>query len=179
MEVFFADVITMMLIVHHKKYAHGPALWLFVFSLMLLLLISPWIASLSLWCNANRANMYIYSRAWLIQTFLLVQHPQICLLSAYIEYTRKLCSNPLAWLVVLIDADLAMAYAKPCYRCLHHMNPPCTNTITTTSHIHINGLVQERRNTSALALELCLSCSNPLICYGILCMIHEKAMISV
>ena len=28
---------------------------------------------------------------------------------------------------------------------------------------HINGLVQERHNSRALAMELCLSCSNPLI----------------
>ena len=31
------------------------------------------------------------------------------------------------------------------------------------SHKHIDGLVQERRNSSALAMELCLSCTNPLI----------------
>ena len=29
---------------------------------------------------------------------------------------------------------------------------------------HIDGLVQERRNSSALAMELCLSCTNPSIC---------------
>ena len=28
---------------------------------------------------------------------------------------------------------------------------------------YINGLVQERRNSMANALELCLSCSNPLL----------------
>ena len=32
---------------------------------------------------------------------------------------------------------------------------------------HINGLVQERRNSSALAMELHLSCTNPLLCYGL------------
>ena len=31
----------------------------------------------------------------------------------------------------------------------------------TTSMIHIDGLVQERRNSSALAMELRLSCANP------------------
>ena len=30
---------------------------------------------------------------------------------------------------------------------------------------HFNGLVQERRNSSALAIELCFSCINPLIYY--------------
>ena len=30
--------------------------------------------------------------------------------------------------------------------------------------LHINGLVQERRNSSANALEFRLSCTNPLIC---------------
>ena len=29
----------------------------------------------------------------------------------------------------------------------------------------IDGLVQERRNSIVLAMELCLSCTNPLICY--------------
>ena len=31
-------------------------------------------------------------------------------------------------------------------------------------YIHLDGLVQERRNSSALAVELCLSCTNPSIC---------------
>ena len=31
---------------------------------------------------------------------------------------------------------------------------------------HIDGLVQERRNSSALAMELRLSCTNPSICYS-------------
>ena len=34
---------------------------------------------------------------------------------------------------------------------------------------HINGLVQERRTSSALTMELCLSCSNPLICNNTNC----------
>ena len=29
--------------------------------------------------------------------------------------------------------------------------------------VHIDGLVQERRNSSALAMELHISCTNPLI----------------
>ena len=29
---------------------------------------------------------------------------------------------------------------------------------------HFDGLVQERHNSSALAMELCLSCTNPPIC---------------
>ena len=33
--------------------------------------------------------------------------------------------------------------------------------ITTACHVH--GLMQERRNSSALAMELCLSCINPLM----------------
>ena len=31
----------------------------------------------------------------------------------------------------------------------------------TTQHSHLDGLVQERRNSSALAMELCLSCTKP------------------
>ena len=30
---------------------------------------------------------------------------------------------------------------------------------------HIEGLVQERRNSSALAMELRLSCTNPSVCH--------------
>ena len=30
---------------------------------------------------------------------------------------------------------------------------------------HINGLMQERYNSSALAMELCLFCINPSACY--------------
>ena len=33
--------------------------------------------------------------------------------------------------------------------------------IGTLMHVYINGLVQERRNSSALAMELRLSCINP------------------
>ena len=33
-----------------------------------------------------------------------------------------------------------------------------------TDATHIDGLVQERRNSSALAMELHLACTNPLIC---------------
>ena len=32
---------------------------------------------------------------------------------------------------------------------------------------HIDGLVQERRNSSALAMELLLSCTNPLIRFNL------------
>ena len=34
---------------------------------------------------------------------------------------------------------------------------------------HIDGLVQERLNSLANALELCLSCTNPLMC----CSVHR------
>ena len=43
-------------------------------------------------------------------------------------------------------------------------------------HAHIDGLVQERRNSTANALELCLSCTNPSICnstFGEKYIIHE------
>ena len=33
--------------------------------------------------------------------------------------------------------------------------------------LHIDGLVQETRNSIALAMELCLSCINPSILYAI------------
>ena len=36
-------------------------------------------------------------------------------------------------------------------------------TQNTKFQSYINGLVQERRHSSALAMELCLSCTNPLI----------------
>ena len=42
------------------------------------------------------------------------------------------------------------------------------------SHYLFNGLVQERRNSSALAMELRFSCANPLI-YG--CMYHISGLV--
>ena len=39
---------------------------------------------------------------------------------------------------------------------------PITNTLCI--HLFIDGLVQERPNSSVLAMELCLSCTNPSIC---------------
>ena len=45
--------------------------------------------------------------------------------------------------------------------------PAGTFDVVGVSHdsvqYHIDGLVQERFNSSALAMELCLSCTNPLI----------------
>ena len=41
------------------------------------------------------------------------------------------------------------------------------HTIHQQPHHHFDGLVQERRNSSALALELRLSCTNPLILYSL------------
>ena len=43
---------------------------------------------------------------------------------------------------------------------------PCIHDIKTlTAFMHyIDGLVQERRNSSVLAMKLCLSCTYPLIC---------------
>ena len=39
-----------------------------------------------------------------------------------------------------------------------------STTAQCTGMVNIHGLVQERRNSSALAMELRLSCTNPLIC---------------
>ena len=39
----------------------------------------------------------------------------------------------------------------------------CRHSADTTNHEYIDGLVQERRNSIANALELRLSCTNPLI----------------
>ena len=33
----------------------------------------------------------------------------------------------------------------------------------TENYVHVDGLVQERRNSKALAMELRLSCTNPLM----------------
>ena len=40
-----------------------------------------------------------------------------------------------------------------------------TPGICVSVHIYIDGLVQERCNSSALVMELYLSCTNPLICH--------------
>ena len=41
-------------------------------------------------------------------------------------------------------------------------------------HHQIDGLVQERRNSSVLAMELRLSCTNSSKCYSNISSIHEK-----
>ena len=41
------------------------------------------------------------------------------------------------------------------------MQTPWDSVTLTWEEFHINGLVQERRNSSALAMELRLSCINP------------------
>ena len=41
----------------------------------------------------------------------------------------------------------------------------CVSKIFCVDH-NFNGLVQERRNSSALAMELCLRCTNPSIYPG-------------
>ena len=38
-----------------------------------------------------------------------------------------------------------------------------SNIVQILGNRNIDGLVQERRNSSALAMELCLSCTNPSI----------------
>ena len=47
--------------------------------------------------------------------------------------------------VIMVDPEMPLRYSSPC---------PCEN---------IDGLVQERRNSSALAMELRLFCTNPSI----------------
>ena len=49
----------------------------------------------------------------------------------------------------------------------HHWNNVVLQTNTLYSHI--DGLVQEIHNSSALAVELCLSCISPSICYTGIC----------
>ena len=43
----------------------------------------------------------------------------------------------------------------------NHINNISTNR--RKHYSHIDGLVQDGRNSSALAMELCLSCTNPSI----------------
>ena len=45
------------------------------------------------------------------------------------------------------------------------MNTHNTRPVTSRQGEDIDGLVQERCNSSALAMELCLSCTNPSIWY--------------
>ena len=46
----------------------------------------------------------------------------------------------------------------------HCVRKSIPNTKSILHFTNINGLVQERYNSSALAMELCLSCTNPSIC---------------
>ena len=64
------------------------------------------------------------------------------LLEPCMHFLKLLLAEGYQTLTTLIDAEIILA------QCLH-----------------IDKLVQERRNSSALSMELCLSCTNPLICY--------------
>ena len=46
------------------------------------------------------------------------------------------------------------------------------NMLLDSSYLHIDGLVQERRNSSALAMELRLSCTNPSIYKHLIMTVH-------
>ena len=51
--------------------------------------------------------------------------------------------------------------------------------IATRLHVHIDGLVQERRNSSALAIELRLTCTNPSLCISMKEICHIFIQISL
>ena len=53
------------------------------------------------------------------------------------------------------------------FQCFYHHNQPSTMyTILGMCYIYIYGLVQEWRNSSALAMELRLSCTNPSLSFA-------------
>ena len=54
------------------------------------------------------------------------------------------------------EPDIKTYIHNLCYGFLNNIN----GTIVWLSECHIDGLVQERRNSSALAMELRLSCTN-------------------
>ena len=61
---------------------------------------------------------------------------------------------------------------------LQHWSSTCCwdshSMITGTSPLHIDGLVQERRNSSAIAMELRLSCTNPSISWLAMTWLHQE-----
>ena len=63
------------------------------------------------------------------------------------------------------DVECLFPSNQPVFRCFqltHYSFDNCKNIDTSFYyHHHILGLVQERRNSSALAMELRLSCTNP------------------
>ena len=67
---------------------------------------------------------------------------------------------------IAISRMLAITFFRPQCLCGQGISSHDIDQIFT---VHIDGLVQERRNSIANALELRLSCTNPSICY-----LHEK-----
>ena len=84
------------------------------------------------------------------------------------------CTNPSIWIWNILSdkSDFCQVPYTKCKHCKHLPQPshswhapvwcvPPGHRVKC--HTHINGLVQERRNSSAIAMEVRLSCGNPSI----------------
>ena len=82
----------------------------------------------------------------------------ICCLFYYHHYIIHLCFSNYLRLTHEMMIDL--------YVLIHLSKYIVESWLCSTDgrlHCHFDGLMQERHNSSALAMELCLSCINPLI----------------
>ena len=76
--------------------------------------------------------------------------PGIALSPHWCEINCSLCVSSCPWMLQMTD------YCWTSPLCFINCNP-------RDSGLYIDGLVQERRNSSWLAMELCLSCTSPMI----------------
>ena len=121
----------------------------------------------------------ITGELWSVYCEDLLEKIYLCYNGTSCQYPSSKCPpvNPLPSLVpwmlctLLKTPQQALCAKSPC---LEHPDHSSVLLHLATSyvswsqlirwHLHIDGLVQERRNSSALAMELCLFCTNPSIC---------------
>ena len=104
----------------------------------------------------------------------IVTHP-VCYLCIFINsFQEKKIDNVSYICAIYLDVKCAFLctwtwlYASRCHSTIHEFDTVFAieeSSACRFSHlrIHIDGLVQERRNSSALAMELRLYCTNPSI----------------
>ena len=122
------------------------------------------------WSYIEHWFCYAFLRSALIFFFFFLHSNDVLPLDAWTLW------HPGAPLYIVLRAWTSNFIVKPCDVITH----PCPNfsscsdktllelrhgwVIISHSKQHIDGLMQERRNSSVLTLELRLSCTNPSIC---------------
>ena len=132
------------------------------------------------WCEMMSLLCHVYlgtscSVTDLDLSISLDSHNLLISLPNLILWNLFLLVESLAWSCILSrwrGNEVSSPLSPPLSHSLTHLSLTLTLILThcqthsryTHSLVHIDGLVQERRNSSASAMELYLSCTNPSIC---------------